>query len=211
MARLRLAGCRWRISPGDARLFTPLELTGLMLQVTNLSKSYSVLLANSSSGAMVLDLGAGRGWFAAQLAARGFAVTAVDRDHVPADLSPAVTWIQRDISEWVGEGLPSGAYDAALLRHIIQFFDRGYVLGTLLPAVARSIKPGGVIAIETFTAPPEPPFKKNHASHWTLDELRSALPGWEELHAETVDERGPDMSGNERLFHKTTLVAMKPL
>lgn len=200
-----------------------------MLQVTGLAKSYDgreiiassslspmvnllvKLLASLAEGAKTLDLGAGRGRFSTQFAAQGFTVTAVDREPAPADLPSGVNWIQRDIQDWIGEGIPSQAYDAALLRNIVQFFDRAYVLESLLPAVAGSLKPGGVVAIETFTAPPEPPFMKDHASHWSLDELRSVFPGWDEIHAETVDKRGPDLSGNDRLFHKAILVARKLL
>lgn len=99
----------------------------------------------------VLDLGAGSGRASVWLAARGYAVTAID--HLPDALELArqliraegvdparVTLLARDLGE--ADAVPPGPWAAALAFR--------YLERPLLRGLARRLQPGGVAMVRTF-------------------------------------------------------------
>lgn len=99
------------------------------------------------SGARVMDLGAGHGHLAAELAARGFAVTAVE----PAERMLAIGRTRVPTARWLrttGEdtGLPDGAVDCVASSFGSMFCDP--VAG---PAEwARVLRPGGALVMSAW-------------------------------------------------------------
>jgi len=95
-------------------------------------------------GGRVLDLAAGTGRHGRWLAARGHAVTAVDRDAAAlAALSGVAETLVADLE---GEPwpLPGRRFDAVLVTN--------YLWRPLLPAIVAAVDDGGVLLYETFAA-----------------------------------------------------------
>jgi SAM-dependent methyltransferase len=96
------------------------------------------------SGGTVLDVAAGSGRHAVFLAARGHAVTAVDRD------AAALAQLGRQ-AEVVVADLESGPWPLGARR-----FDAvvvtNYLWRPLLPSIVAALAPGGVLLYETFAA-----------------------------------------------------------
>lgn len=93
-------------------------------------------------GGSVLDVAAGSGRHARWLAARGHAVTAVDRDGAAmASLATVATVVVADIegAPWPFDGQ---AFDAVVVAN--------YLWRPLLPTLRGSLVPGGVLLYETF-------------------------------------------------------------
>lgn len=99
----------------------------------------------------VLDVACGAGRHALLLAAAGFDVHAIDRD------GGTITWLSRTAHrvglpldaavadlEIDGVDLGEAAYDAILVFR--------YLHRPLFPALARALRPGGLLVYETFTA-----------------------------------------------------------
>jgi SAM-dependent methyltransferase len=93
-------------------------------------------------GGAVLDVAAGAGRHSRWLARLGFEVDAVDRDATLfADPPPRVTLLQADLeaAPWPYAGR---AFDAIVVTN--------YLHRPLLPVLARSLEPGGLLVYETF-------------------------------------------------------------
>jgi SAM-dependent methyltransferase len=93
-------------------------------------------------GGTVLDLACGSGRHTRELAARGFAVTAVDRDaEAVAPLKACAEVIVADIEAgpWP---LPGRRFDGILVTN--------YLWRPLLPRIAEALADGGVLIYETF-------------------------------------------------------------
>ena len=94
-------------------------------------------------GGTVLDVACGSGRHLRWMAARGHAVTGVDRDaQALAPLQPLGDLIVADIEAgpWP---LPGETFDAVVVTH--------YLWRPLLPTLLESLAPGGVLIYETFT------------------------------------------------------------
>lgn len=94
-------------------------------------------------GGTVLDVACGSGRHLRWLAARGHAMTGVDRDaQALAPLQPLGRLIVADIEAgpWP---LPGETFDAVVVTH--------YMWRPLLPTLLESLAPGGVLIYETFT------------------------------------------------------------
>lgn len=93
-------------------------------------------------GGEVLDLACGSGRHARFLAAQGFEVTAVDRDTALfPDPPPGVALVDADLEggPWP---FPGRRFDAIVVTN--------YLHRPLLPVLADSLEPGGVLVYETF-------------------------------------------------------------
>ncbi|WP_046111779.1 class I SAM-dependent methyltransferase [Aquincola tertiaricarbonis] len=95
-------------------------------------------------GGSVLDVACGSGRHLRYLAARGHALTGIDRDaDALAPLQPLGSLIVADI-EGGAWPLPGERFDAVVVTH--------YLWRPLLPTLVASLAPGGVLIYETFTA-----------------------------------------------------------
>lgn len=159
-------------------------------------------------GATVVDLGAGDGKLATKLADLGADVIAVDHKEPPIRQS-TVTWRILPVSEWL-ESLPQNFIaDAYLLKNTIQFLDKTWVIDVLLPKLAERLSVGGVIGIETFQQPSDPPLKKQ-SSFYTAEDLLAPFKGWDIKMEEEAIEDAKDMSGNPKRFFLTRIIVRKP-
>lgn len=95
-------------------------------------------------GGTVLDVACGRGRHTRWLAARGCAVTAVDRD--AAALQGLQGLARTLVADLEGQPwpLPGECFDAVVVTH--------YLWRPLLPDIARSVAETGVLIYETFAA-----------------------------------------------------------
>lgn len=96
------------------------------------------------AGGDVLDLASGSGRNARWLAAQGFRVTAVDRDAnalAAMDCVPGITAVEADLGN-AAWPLPDRRFDGIVVCR--------YLHRPLLPVLARSLTPGGILLYETF-------------------------------------------------------------
>jgi len=95
------------------------------------------------SGGLVLDLAAGTGRHVRLLLDCGFAVRAVDRDAsaLLPFVGPSCELIEIDLENGVDWPL-GGGYDGIVVTN--------YLHRPLLPAIGRSLAPGGVVIYESF-------------------------------------------------------------
>lgn len=97
-------------------------------------------------GGEVLDLACGAGRHARWLAARGFAVDAVDRDADSIAGLGAAANVRPLVADLQGASWPYGgrSWDAILVAN--------YLHRPLFPVLMASLRPGGVLIYETFMA-----------------------------------------------------------
>ena len=130
------------------------------------------------AGGRALDVACGRGAVAAWLAARGFAVDAVDVSPVGlaagARLAPEVHWIRHDLTA----GLPAaGPYDVVVCQR--------YRDPALYPALAAALAPGGLLVVSVLSRVGDSGGRFRAAP----GELAAAFPGLDLLaHAERDGE-----------------------
>lgn len=114
----------------------------------------------------VLDVGAGRGYYASQLAHRGCRVTAVDYDHrlLRAACDPRVDRVQAD-----GHRLPlrGGQFDAVMCNFVVALFAEP---ATAVGELIRVCRPGGRIIMSVSNL--DAPYQRFNA--W----LDRVSPGW---------------------------------
>jgi len=162
------------------------------------------------SGDAALDLGAGKGIHALAMTKKGAFVTALEKkigeEHIQ---SSSIQWHSDDIRDWVKKTTDTELYNIILAKNLLQFCAKEWVLSTLLPVLKRILKHGGVIGIETFGAPPEPPFAQSHHSYWSLKELESEFGEWEKIFLYTGAEQRKDMGGISRKFFITDIILRK--
>jgi len=136
-----------------------------------------------------LDIGCGRGDNALYLAEEGWAVTAIDISeeaiaqlrHQAARRRLTIDTIRADLES--SPRLPSGAFDL-----VLQFF---YLHRPLFPALRNAVRPGGMIAIRTFSsAGPFSPPTVDPTFVFQPGELGGEFSGWEIL----IHEEGGEPS-----------------
>jgi SAM-dependent methyltransferase len=96
------------------------------------------------AGGRVLDLACGRGRHVRWLAARGFQLTAVDRDEAavaPLRLAAEVIVADVEADPWP---LAGRQFDGVVVTH--------YLWRPLLPTLVDAVAPGGALLYETFAA-----------------------------------------------------------
>ncbi|HWA64306.1 MAG TPA: class I SAM-dependent methyltransferase [Candidatus Paceibacterota bacterium] len=99
----------------------------------------------------VLDLGAGEGLFSIYAASFEAHVTAVDLKPFPEYLHghPLIKTINQDIGSWISQNKQT--FDCIIVRSVLHYFAPEFVQTNLLPKLAESTIPGGVIYIGTMT------------------------------------------------------------
>ena len=156
----------------------------------------------------VLDVGAGQGDQAAELADLGHIVVAIERRPV-SFAHQNVEWHRAKIEDWIVTQ-PDGMFDAILLRHTIQFMAPAHVCDELVPHLKRLVRPGGIVAIETFTKQPEPAFESDHPSYWHHAGLEALFKEYIVDLSDDVEETYIGMDGVERHWYLTRFIARKP-
>src|SRR3989338_11021819 len=155
-----------------------------------------------------VDLGAGDGTLARYFAEAGCDVLAIDRAP-PGNSYPGVTWRQQRIEDWHAGDL-RGGLDFVFLARGLHFLPRPFVMESLLPGIAARLRPGGLIAISTFTRPPKPDFSHSHWWYYSLPDLRAYFHGWEILSALEFAETSPGrFSAELRQWHHVKLIVRR--
>lgn len=159
-------------------------------------------------GGYVLDLGAGTGLQAKDAAKRGLRITAVDILDKPESVTePEIQWIKTSLETYLEQLSSDQLFNGILMQNIIHFFPKSYVLGTMLTVLKAHLKQDGLLAIETMTAPPEPPLKK-FQSFYTPQELANTLE-CRVLLSEQNDSQRVEDDGSVRTFHHTRVLVQR--
>ncbi len=149
---------------------------------------------------LVVDLGAGQGRFTRLALQHGHAVLAVDTAPPPEQL--ASVWIEEDVRTF---RIPQNV-NIVHARNLIQFLTREEGLA-LLDRAVEALAPGGILAVEAFRAPPEPPFETPHTSYWALKDFKHIE--LETMEATETIEEGLDMRGVPRRFYVARYIGRK--
>jgi len=179
-------------------------------QTSNMKPSpfLDFLLPLIKSNDHILDLGAGDGKLDETFASMGAIVTALDKVEPPLDLDEKVTWIKADLKTYNLQDLPDNN-QLILCKQFIQFFDKDFILKELHPILIQKLAPGGILAIETFSAPPEPAFSKSHHTYFHLTDFAPLTTGMESILSQEISKKSTDRSGTPRKFHVTQLIVRK--
>lgn len=160
-----------------------------------------------------LDVAAGQGRHSLFLASHGYQVDAIDRDeNALAQLAaaakksayPTITTRALDLEQPApfDPGLEIEKYDV-----IVVFF---YLYRSLFPSLIDALKPGGILAYETFTI--DNYFHHQHPKRWefclTPNELLRLSSGLQILH---YDEGGHTGNQTSNLVYTAQLLAHKPI
>jgi len=99
-------------------------------------------LPAAQPGGTALDLACGSGRHTRLLLARGYQVTAVDRDISRLETAPGLEAMQADLEDGSPWPLPGQRFDAVVVTD--------YLHRPLFPAISAALAPGGVLLYETF-------------------------------------------------------------
>lgn len=164
----------------------------------------AVLLDLHPKAKTFLDLGCGEGSVARFMAFHGLEVLAIDKQYdFPPRLKrePGVRYQQADLHGWK----PEGSWDIMALLNVIQFLDKGYVLGDFLPRLAACLSPGGLIEVLTFA--PTETFEAR--SKYAPEEIKKSFPTLHILEHRVLEYEGLAQCGGEHHFHLTLVRARK--
>lgn len=126
-----------------------------------------------------LDLACGRGGNALWLARRGWTVDAWDlADAAVEELRTRAARealdLRAEVRDVTARPPPPDCCDLAVVSHFLH--------RPLLPALAAAVRPGGVLAYQTFLAGHPGPGPRNPDYLLRPGELRERFPDWEALH-----------------------------
>jgi SAM-dependent methyltransferase len=138
----------------------------------------SFVLSHLGKSTRVLEVGAGDGVLAAELARRGFRVTAVDRSFASVASATravdGVEWVEQDVLDHRG-----GPYEAILFTRSLHHIGE---LDRVLEVAKLMLAPGGVVVIEEFDL--DAPDEATAAFYYGSD-APGALSRWYAEHEET--------------------------
>lgn len=118
-----------------------------------------------------LDIGAGKGVYAAYLAERGAHVTAIDLLAAPQHLlgNQRVAWWQGNVADYA---FPPNTYDLIITRNIIHFITREAFVEKVAPGIIDALLPGGYLYAVVFNAQ-DIVFQSGRATYYSIDELKT--------------------------------------
>ncbi|MSQ47066.1 MAG: class I SAM-dependent methyltransferase [Deltaproteobacteria bacterium] len=147
-----------------------------------------------------LDVAAGSGRNTIVLAEHGFTVHALDRNpealeearHTARD--PHLLHVTTEIVDLEGEPFPHHAFPPATYDVVIVFF---YLFRPAFPALARTLKPGGMLVYETFLIDNYRKYQRPRHQEFCLahGELRTLVPGLEVVHCNEGAREGKGEQG----------------
>ena len=167
----------------------------------------SQFIEQLSPNSTVVDLGSGAGMYSKKLLDLGHQVIAVDK-RIVLDV-PGIDFRHQTIQDFITNLPPDFKADGWLLKNVIQFIDKEYILNTLIPILKARTSPNGVIAIETFFKDPEPAFDHPFASYYHLTDLTPLFSDWNTLYEKKEMDEHSDMNGTIRNFAITSLLVRK--
>ena len=126
-----------------------------------------------------LDFACGRGGNALWLARRGWTVEAWDLsdaavEELRARAAREALDLRAEARDVIARPPPPDCCDLAVVSHFLH--------RPLLPALAAAVRPGGVLAYQTFLAGHPGPGPRNPDYLLRPGELRERFPDWEALH-----------------------------
>lgn len=161
------------------------------------------LLDHVLPGMRVLDIGAGEGVHAKYFVEKGASVLGIDRS-APNPKINGVSWMTADASDFPWS--KSGVFNIIVLRNLIQFLPKDFVLNQLLPELKTHLAPEGFLGIVTFTAAPIPPFEGSNHSYYSVKELKESLQDMRVIYeTESVGDKN-DRNGTQREFHLSEII-----
>lgn len=156
----------------------------------------------------VLDLGAGLGHQAERFARAGALVTAIDK-RVDSELNN-VTWHKISVEDFIADN-NSQKYKIIFSQNLLQFLDKEWVYGKLLPWLKDHLEPGGIISIKTFYQEPKPAFVRPCPSLYSAEDLLNKFADFQVILQGQKEIVGFDMNKVRRNFFITSLIIQKPL
>ncbi|MEZ4210119.1 MAG: class I SAM-dependent methyltransferase [Patescibacteria group bacterium] len=172
--------------------------------MNHLTSQFIELLPPNST---VVDLGSGPGIYAKKLLDLGHQVIAVDKKIV-LDI-PGIDFRHQSVQDFIINLPPDFKADGWLLKNVIQFIDKKYVLNTLIPTIKNHTNPNGIIAVETFFKDPEPAFDHPFTSYYHLTDLTPLLLDWDIQYLKEEVSENKDMNGTIRSFAIISLLVRK--
>ena len=109
---------------------------------------------NFYAGQRILDIACGRGFEAAELAARGGAVTGLDASEAMLKVARHYTQARHTSAEWIHGDMRViewvGLYDAVMIRDVIFGIFDPATNHDVLRRAARALRPGGRLFLEVY-------------------------------------------------------------
>jgi len=160
------------------------------------------LLDNIPASSSILDLGAGDLRLAESILKVKENVTIYGVDtRIPQSLPKGVHFYQADIIDIVRGNTAISfpiLFDVIILRNIIQFFDKNFVINELFPWIKDNASVGARVILETFTKRPTPGFPDGIiVSTYSLNDFRQL---GENLFIDVGEEEVEDLNGEIRTF-----------
>ena len=169
------------------------------------------LLALLPPKSRLLDLGAGpKALQSVRFAAAGHRVVAIDQNPAQIDIVN-FDWRTADIGDWLQRAAGNELFDAVLARNSLQFNAADRVTKIIAPCIDSVLKPGGLVAMQSFFQPPDPPFAPDRImSYWKAEKLVDLFQGYDIISARDVVTNRPDMRGVMRRFSLSEALLKNP-
>jgi SAM-dependent methyltransferase len=158
----------------------------------------------------VVDLGAGAGEQLRRFRERGYDGIGVDL-HRPELVPAGIVWEQVDVRTWLDRLAPGDKFEVIFTRALLPFLEKPWVLERLLPELVDHLAPGGVLAIQTFSKPPSPPFEGSSLAYFSALELVAKLSHLDIPVQDQFEDHGPTTDGVVRDLWFTRVIVRAPV
>lgn len=156
-----------------------------------------------------LDLGCGAGRDTRYLLARGFEVTAVDRESASLAALADLPGEHLHLVQSAFEDFTFGQYDL-VNAHFSLPFTRKDRFATIFARLKSSLKPGGIFVGQFFGVNDTWNVPENSMTFFTAEQARQQLAGLEILEFEEEDQDGATADGTQKHWHIYHLIARRP-